>query len=269
MKLKAKSKKIFTVSGKEVPSMKTRFEAIVKDDIVPIRIKAGYNNIIIGVLNKGMTISVCDSIKSKAGNTWYYIRHDGVLGFVSAKRVKEKIPSNAEKYVALLETYSKFIKKYYKKFKYKYDSKIKTFAIVKFDIKDGKTVHITCVSPGRWGLHDLGIKQPNGDSLIYGENGHFKNFNGNASDYFKHITKGGPVGKTCEEAIDKGLLLLGDIVVLEGHTHTSSYSGKDYIFYDSGRTTFNNGLKKTGIKIDYHKEGRYKKDVISEVLRWR
>lgn len=268
MKLKAKSKNIFTVSGKENPNKTNKFYGITKKT-VKVRTWAGYRNKLLKKIPKGSTIAVCDSIKSKAGNTWYYIRHDGKYGFISATGAKEKAQSNADKFIKLLEKYSKYIKEHYSNFIYEYDSDIKTFGIAKRDIENGKNVHITCVSPVRWGLHDIGIRRDNGDSLIYGEDGHIQHFDGNAGKYLKLIKKGGPVGKTCKQAIDSGLLKKGDIPIFEGHTHTSVYSGSGYVFFDSGRTTFEHGLKNNGIKVSYYKEKRYQKDKIKEVLRWR
>ena len=262
MRLKAKSNTVFTISKTNKPATEKQFTAIITSKTAPIRVGPGRQNkqVNYSPLEKGAYVDVLDSILSNAGNTWYYIRYQKKYGYICSTHVK----SFADFFVGRLEAYHKFIKEHASHFKYEYDSAIKTFPIAKKRVKEGKTVHITCVAPGRWGMHALDI-----DTLIYGEDGHFKHFNDEANTKLKKITKDGPVGKTYKKAIDDGDLKKGDIVVFKGHTHTSTYSGKGYVFYDSGRTSFRKGIKKNGIKANYYKQGRFKTDKINEVLRWR
>ena len=267
MKLKAKSSTVHTISKVSKPATTKQFVGKIYSKRAPIRTSPGGKSkeTSFSPLAKGRELDVLDSILSKAGNTWYYIRYKNKYGYIHASHVK----TFRDYFVKRLEAYHTYIKDHSSKFIYDYDSDIKTFTIAKKEIGKGHKVHITCVAPVRWGLHALGVATEDFDSLIYGEDGHFKHFNGNANKYLKKITKDGPIGKTWKKAIDDGSLKKGDIVVFKGYTHTSVYSGKDYIFFDSGRTSFSKGLSHYGIKHDYNKQNRYKDDKISEVLRWR
>lgn len=172
-----------------------------------------------------------------------------------------------------LDEYHKFIKKYYKKFVNKYDSKMTSFSKAKDTVSKGKNVGITCVVPLRWALHSMGIKNGSGKSLISAPEGTFKKYyTGDVPKHLTRITKGGPIGMTVTQAVDKGLLKPGDIVCYKGRTHTSVYAGKSgkdkYRFYEGGGSCTKNGHYPNGILMDYSK-GFYKDKKISEVLRWK
>ena len=267
MKLEAKSKTKFSHSGTITPNKKEVFKAITKES-AKVRTWAGQSNkeCHFSPLPEGTIVSVCDSILSVRGNTWYFIECDGKYGFVYFERV-EQIPNKAVKFLNLLGTYHKYIKENAGRFDYGYDGEIDTFDKAKAKVKKHKMVTITCVVPVRWALKEMGIKREDGKSLLVAYNGTFATtFTGGMKKALKRITKGEAIGKTVCKAVDQGLLKAGDVLCFENFTHTFVYSGKGYICYDGGRAAIKDGHY-TGIKVDYSKSNKNRK--ISEIIRWR
>lgn len=73
------------------PSKNPKWIGKINKDNAPVRTWAGKDNSQLKsypILNKGNLIDVCDTIKSKSGNDWYYIRIAGkYYGFIYSKHV--------------------------------------------------------------------------------------------------------------------------------------------------------------------------------------
>ena len=73
------------------PSKNPKWVGKINKDNAPVRTWAGKDNSQLKsypILNKGNLIDVCDTIKSKSGNDWYYIRIAGkYYGFIYSKHV--------------------------------------------------------------------------------------------------------------------------------------------------------------------------------------
>lgn len=75
------------------PNKTTKWVGKVTASALNVRTGAGtgYSNIKrYPIINKGEKIKVCDTLKDKKGNTWYYVKiKDTVYGFVSADYIKK------------------------------------------------------------------------------------------------------------------------------------------------------------------------------------
>ena len=268
MIIKGNSKTKFYKSKTTDPNKKSLFKGYVTADSLNVRTWAGANHdqCKFSPLKKGAIVSVCDALLSNDNKTWYYIETGGHYGFVSATYITS-VSEKAIKFVSLMQTYHNYVKAHGKKFKYQFQSSMSTFEKVKAAINAGKKVGITCLVPASWGLAAMGIKRSDGKARVSGENGSFKkHYTGGIKTNFDRITKGGPIGKTCKGAIDKGLLLPGDFCAFKGRTHTFVYSGEGYIFYEGGHAAMKDGVY-TGTRVDYSKKNA--KGVLNEVLRWK
>ena len=87
----SKSGNASTNNTSTVPSKKPKWVGKINKDGAPVRTWAGKENAQLKsypILNKGNLIDVCDTIKSKSGNDWYYIRIAGkYYGFIYSKHV--------------------------------------------------------------------------------------------------------------------------------------------------------------------------------------
>lgn len=76
----------------EVPSKKEKFVGYVSANALNVRVWAGSENDTVNFspLKKGTAVSVCDSVKDKDGDIWYYIKYKGKFGFCSASYISKK-----------------------------------------------------------------------------------------------------------------------------------------------------------------------------------
>lgn len=262
--LEATSKKVFAVSNSGTPNKKTRFKAKVMAKSLNVREWADSESELCSFspLPYGKVVNVCDALLSPDKKTWYYIKVGGKYGFVNAGFVDQL---DRDRVIVLLKTYSKYIKTNARFFHRAYDGDLTTFEKAKRLINAKKRAGITCVVPLRWALAEMGLKTSLGKSLISGVDGHFGScWSGSIKTHLNKITAGDAVGKTVRQAVDSGLLQKGDIICYKNHTHTSTYSGSGYYFYEGGSQCAKINYV-TGIKIDY-KNYPYK---ISEILRWK
>lgn len=266
MKLEATSTSKFKKSKKSSPNITDVFKVRLKKKL-RVRVWAGKDYAYCGFapLEKDTIVSVCDSILSKVGHTWYYIKTpDGHYGFIYGENV-DPVSDKAIKFIGYLANYHRYIKSNAKWFEYGFMSKLTSFAKAKERIAKLKKVGITCLVPLAWALSAMGIKRADGKPWVSGNYGSFKDhYTGKVKDNLERITKGGAIGKTVKQAVDKDLLKVGDILAFKDKTHTVAYSGEDYIVYEGGHQAMKNG-KYTGIRVSYEK---YKHE-ISEILRWR
>ena len=270
MKLTAKSQSKFTCSHGKNPNKYANFTGRVNAESLNVREWAGKSNKLctFSPLKRGDKVHVCDSILSSDKETWYYIHVGQKYGFVNAKYVSEVMPK-ALKVLSYLNTYNKYIKAHASKFYNNYDSDMTSFSKAKKKVNAGKKVGLTCVVPLRWALHEMGIQNGNGQSLISAPDGSFKkHYTGEVKKYLSRITTGGAIGKTVKQAVDNGLLRDGDIVCYKNITHTSTYSGSGYKFYEGGGQCVKDGHYPDGILLDYSKN-YYKDKKIAEILRWK
>ena len=176
------------------------------------------------------------------------------------------------RFLAYLDLYNSYIKANGKYFKRQYDISVNKFSKARKKVEAKQVVGITCVVPIRWALREIGIKRGDGSHLINAYEGTFSKYNcysGDVVNHFKLITSGGAVGKSFKDAVDKKLLVAGDIITFKGRTHTFVYSGVGYKCYDGGQAAEIKGYSKVGITVDYTTVGSYKKVPISEILRWK
>jgi hypothetical protein len=167
-------------------------------------------------------------------------------------------------YLTYLKKYNKFIKANGQYFK-RNDTPEETYQEAKKLVESKKTARINCRAHACWAFHDMGITP----YVIYAKTGTFSSrFKGTMITYLTRITTGGPIGKTYKQAVDAGLLKPGDICAFQGKTHTFTYSGDGYKFYDGGTVVELAGYAKVGICIDYSSVKYYKDNKIGEILRW-
>lgn len=269
-KIVAKSKTIFAISKKGIPSKKKQFSGVINKNNVPVREWAGRNHkkVKMSPFNRGTKVDICDAILSEKNTLWYYICYQTSYAFVCAKWIDTPLTNN-DIFVNYLELYSSYIKKNYKCFDYKFDPAITTFDKARYKVKKNKKVTITCTVPPRWAFHSMGIQRSDGSSLIWVKDGSFKHcYSGSVKKKLKRITSGGPIGKTYKQAIKDKTLKKGDIIAFKDATHTTVWSGEGHIFFDSGRSTFKYGLNKSGIRVNYDKSKPNENRKIKEVLRW-
>lgn len=90
-KLSATSSRTFAISGSGTPSKTCAKTGTVTASSLNVRTWAGVQNkkCSFSPLKKGTKVEICDAIRAASGETWYYIRHNGKYGFVSAQYVKE------------------------------------------------------------------------------------------------------------------------------------------------------------------------------------
>lgn len=266
--LRATSKKIFAVSNSGTPNKKSKFKAKVMAKSLNVREWAdpGSKTCSFSPLPYGKVVNVCDALLSPDKKTWYYIKVGDKYGFVNAGFVDQL---DRDRVVSLLSEYHKSVKNHYRLTENNYDSDIDTFAKAKKRWQHGKKVGLTCVVPLRWALHSMGVRRADGKSLISAVRGSFRgSYTGGVKSYLSRITEGAPIGYGTKAAIDKGLLKKGDIVCWKDATHTATYSGNGYYFYEGGGSCVKNGHYPNGIKLNYA-ENFYRNKKISEVLRWK
>ena len=168
-----------------------------------------------------------------------------------------------DKFIYHMNIIHDYMKAHGDKFFYSFTSAQKTFEKAKEKVKAGKKTGTTCVVPTRWGMAEVGI-DPSG---FYVKDGKFTKFTDEMKKFLTKITSGAVIGKTVKQAVDKGLLQMGDILAFEGHTHTVSYTGKGYLMYDGGSAAEKRGYENVGIILDYSVVDKNYK--ISGILRWK
>jgi len=179
----------------------------------------------------------------------------------SGKLIKSRVETFKirEKFIGCLQKYQSVLKKYGSLLFYSFPDSESTFAKAEAVLKKGKKTGITCVVPCRWALKDVGI-DPSG---FWGVDGTFKHcYKGAIKTHLERIASGGPIGKTIKQAVDKKLLVPGDIIAYEDKTHTFVYSGDGCKVYDGGRYR---SYAEYGILYDY----KSRPEKISEILRWK
>lgn len=82
-----------------VPSKEKKFTGRVTANELNIRVGAGKENdtVSFSPLKKGTKVNVCDTVKAKNGDNWYYINYNGKFGFCSSKYIEKVIASSIEK----------------------------------------------------------------------------------------------------------------------------------------------------------------------------
>jgi hypothetical protein len=167
-------------------------------------------------------------------------------------------------YLNLVEKYSNYVKangKYVKRA----DTPTLSFQEAVSLIAKKKKVKVNCRAHCTWAFREMGFTP----FEIYAKNGTFiGRFKGPMTMHLTRITTGGPVGMSFKQAIDSGQLKRGDICAFKGKTHTFTYSGVGYKFFDGGSVVQKAGYSKVGFLMDYSKVSSYKKNTIGEVLRW-
>lgn len=263
MKITAKSKDRFVVSGTGTPNKTVKFQGkICEKTSVKEWADNNRKDCSFSPLKSGVTVSVCDAILSPLKKTWYYIKYNGKYGFIDAACILGMSDTVFE-FVNYLEQIHAFVKSHGKYFKYGFDSNLSTFEKAKKTVADNKTATITCVVPCRWALKHLAIPFNN----FWGKNGSFKHcYSGAIKKYLERISSGKVIGLTVKQAVDKRLLEVGDILTFEDYSHTFVYSGDSYYVYEGGHASITNNVY-AGIKPDYSKKNKNRK--ISEILRWK
>lgn len=262
------SKKFFAVSKTEIPNKLKKFYVKVTAKTLNVRSWADADSrpCSFSPVRKGAVLAVCDAILALDKKPWYYIKYNGFYGFVNAAYV-ERMPYDTV--ITLLSHYNKAIKKYSALTVNEYVSGLDTFKKAETKWKHNKTVGITCVVPLRWALSEMGITRSDGKALIAAVKGSFSgSYSGKVKKNLDLITKGGPIGMTVKEAVLKGRLKKGDIVCWKDITHTATYSGGGYFFYEGGGSCVKNGHYPNGIKLNYN-DNYYRNKKISQVLRWK
>ena len=262
------SKKFFAVSKTEIPNKLKKFNVKVTANTLNVRSWADGDSrpCSFSPVRKGAVLAVCDAILSPDKKPWYYIKYNGFYGFVNAAYVERM---HYDTVITLLSQYNKAIKKYSALTVNEYVSGLDTFKKAETKWKHNKTVGITCVVPLRWALAEMGITRSDGKALIAAVRGSFReSYTGGVKNHLSRITEGAPIGYGTKSAIDKGLLKKGDIVCWKDATHTATYSGEGYFFYEGGGSCVKNGHYPNGIKLNYG-ENFYRNKKISEILRWK
>ena len=170
------------------------------------------------------------------------------------------VKTNRDKFVEHLYNTNKLYAKYGKKIVYGYSNIPKTYESAQKKLKNGKTISSTCLIPTHWALKSLKINPGN----FYAKEGKFVNV---SSSMKKHLTKISGKKYTVKEAVDKKYLKPGDICCFKGLSHTFTYTGKGYQFFDGGHASIKNG-RYVGIVCNYA-TNYYKKKELAYILRWR
>lgn len=226
------------------------------------------------------TVSPEGEIKGiKGGKARIKVSADGLT--YSATILVEDRPVDI--FLQLLSEYSKFVKKH-SKYVARDAKPTSSFKEAKALVAKGKKAKVNCRAGITWAFTDMGITTGADDSsyAIYAKKGTFKDkYTGskskdsNIQNYLTRITDGKVTGKTVKEAVDEKLLEPGDMCCFRGRTHTFTYSGKGYKFYDGGKICEMTGYGKIGLLLDFStgKARKYsfnsRDRVISEVLRWK
>lgn len=198
------------------------------------------------------------------------IKADGQWGYEDYKKAKSysksaKKKKNVDVFIALMKTYNTYVKANGKHFKRVFDNPASTFAEAVKCVNAKKTARINCRAPVCWAFHAMKFSP----ATIWASKGSFKSkYKGTMTKHLNRITSGGPVGMTVKKAVDAGLLKKGDICCFKDITHTFTYSGTGYYFYDGGELAEKRGYSKHGIYMNYN-VGYYKDKKISQVLRWK
>jgi hypothetical protein len=186
-------------------------------------------------------------------------------------------------FLSYLDLYSEFVKKN-ADYVERGSTPTKTFADAQDLVANKGKVKVNCRAAISWAFTDMGITtgSKNTSHKIYAKNGTFKNrltgdplVPSNVQNYVTWITEGEVIGKTVKEAVDAGLIKPGDMCAFKGRTHTFTYSGKGYKFYDGGSICEMTGYDEVGLLLDYStgKSEKYTFDsqdrLISEILRWK
>jgi hypothetical protein len=186
-------------------------------------------------------------------------------------------------FLSYLNLYSEFIKEN-AEYVENNSSPTKTFAAAQAQAAKKGKIKVNCRAGITWAFTDMGITTgaTNTSHAIYAKNGTFKKrLTGdplvatNVQNYVTWITEGEVIGKTVKQAVDAGLLKPGDMCAFKGRTHTFTYSGKGYKFYDGGTICEMTGYDEVGLLLDYStgKSKKYTFDsqdrLISEILRWK
>lgn len=186
-------------------------------------------------------------------------------------------------FLSYLNLYSEFIKEN-ADYVERGSTPTKTFAAAQALVANKGKVKVNCRAGITWAFTDMGITTGanNTSHAIYAKNGTFKNrltgnplIPTNVQNYVTWITEGEVIGKTVREAVDAGLIKPGDMCAFKGRTHTFTYSGKGYKFYDGGSICESTGYDEVGLLLDYStgKSRKYTFDsqdrIISEILRWK
>lgn len=227
----------------DTDSIKAAMKAVgIKDPSLEYRKKIGYYNNISGVGTAEGNLRMLALLKK-------------------GKLIKSL--TGGDLYVRYLRDIHKYIKAHGKHFYYSWKAAQGSFEKAKDKVKAGKKTGLTCVVPCRWALLLMGIN-PSG---FYGKNGKFTKFTEAMRKKLIKITKGGAIGKTVKQAVDKKLLKRGDILTFEGKTHTVVYVGSGYCVFDGGSAAEKRGYENVGIILDYSKVDKDYK--ISSILRWK
>jgi hypothetical protein len=186
-------------------------------------------------------------------------------------------------FLSYLNLYSEFVKEN-ADYVERGSTPTKTFAAAQALVASKGKVKVNCRAAITWAFTDMGITTGanNTSHNIYAKNGTFKNrltgdplVPSNVNNYVTWITEGEVIGKTVREAVDAGLIKPGDMCAFKGRTHTFTYSGKGYQFYDGGSICESTGYDEVGLLLDYStgKSKKYTFDsqdrIISEILRWK
>lgn len=215
----------------------------------------------------------------KSGSTRIKVTADK-LTYTTMVTVKDR---PVDVFLDHLNEYSEFVRKNADYIK-RDESPTETYAKAKELVEKEKKAKVNCRAGITWAFTEMGITTGSKDAsnAIYAKNGTFAaRYTGNAllpsniQNYLTWITEGEVVGKTVKEAVNAGLLKPGDICCFSGRTHTFTYSGSGYKFYDGGSICEMTGYGKIGLLLDYStgKSKKYTFDsqdrIISEVLRWK
>ena len=177
------------------------------------------------------------------------------------KLIKSVAKTEVEIFIETCNKIHDLVKAHGKLFTYSYPKAKRTFKELEKAIKAGEKCGTTCVMPSIWAARQI---IPN-CGTFYVKDGVFKGYSGDLKKHTKKITSGGPIGLTTEQAINKKLLMPGDMIGYKGKTHMIAYSGSGFIMFDGGHAAIKNGVYQ-GIRVDYR--NFYKTSKISVVIRW-
>ena len=164
-----------------------------------------------------------------------------------------------------LQNYNEYVKKHAAYIE-RNETPEDTFADVQNKVSQGRKARINCRASICWAFAEMGITP----HVLYAKKGTFKDkFKGDMTNYLTRITSGEVIGLNYRDAVDRGLLKPGDICCFKGRTHTFTYSGDGYKFYDGGTLTEMAGYDKIGFLLDYSKAVYNENRYINEVLRWK
>ena len=206
------------------------------------------------VLSDGTVIAL------KAGSTTITVSANGL-------KYSQRISISSQPvdiFLKHLNRYNRYVKAHGRYFK-RYDTPEDTFADAKEKVSQKKTAKINCRAPETWAFYDMGFIP----SKIYAKNGSFRGtFKGTMKLYLTRLKSDPAIGLTYREAINNGYLKPGDICCFKNRTHTFTYSGVGYCFFDAGSLAQMSGYTNVGCRPDYSKITYYSDRKISEILRW-